>query len=58
MYFVFSPQTMDEDERFQTMLELPPKDKIYLKFTKDRLMDHLWFYSSLVARYNVGMVDI
>ena len=58
LYLVFSPQEMDEEERFQTMLKWPPKDKIYLKFTKDRLMDLQWFYSSPVARYNVGMLDI
>ncbi|MGN1164106.1 MAG: hypothetical protein ACI4S4_04770, partial [Candidatus Ornithospirochaeta sp.] len=43
LYMVFSPVEMDDDERFQTMLHWPPKDKIFLKFTKDRLMDIQWF---------------
>ena len=58
LYLIFSPKEMNDDERFQTMLKWPPKDKIYLKFTKDRLMDAQWFYSAPVSRYNIGMLDI
>ena len=58
LYMIFSKEQMEDEERFQTMLNWPPKDKIYVKFTKDRLMDIQWFYSAPIARYNVGMLDI
>lgn len=58
LYLIFSPEKLDDEKRFDMMLKWPPKDKIYLKFTKDRLMDLQWFYSNPVEKYNIGMLDI
>ena len=58
LYLIFSPEKLDDDKRFDMMIKWPPKDKIYLKFTKDRLMDLQWFYSKPVEKYNIGMLDI
>lgn len=58
IYFIFSKEALDDEKRFDMMLKWPPKDKIYLKFNKDKLMDLQWFYSKPVERYNIGMLDI
>ena len=58
LYLVFSLEKLDDTKRFQMMLKWPPKDKIYMKFTKERLMDIQWYYVSPVEKYNIGMLDI
>lgn len=58
IYMVFSSEEMDDEERFQMMFAWPPKDKIYIKFTKELLYSIQWHYSKPVARYNIGMLDI
>ncbi len=58
LYLVFSLEKLDDTKRFQMMLKWPPKDKIYVKFTKERLMEIQWYYASPVEKYNIGMLDI
>lgn len=58
LYFIFSEEELDDAHRFDMMLNWPPKDKIYFKFTKERLLNIQWFYNRPVNKYNVGMLDI
>ena len=54
MYIYFSPVVLSEEDRFDLALKWPPRDQIYLLFTKERmdLIRPLW--NNDVAVYNTG----
>ena len=54
MYIYFSPVALDEDSRFQLALKWPPKEQIYLLYTKER-MDYIRpLWEGKVQKYNTG----
>lgn len=58
LYLVFSSKHMDDDMRFKLIMNWPPKNEIYLRFTKERLFYIQSYWIEPVQKYNVGMLDI
>ena len=54
LYIYFSGSAMDDDERFNMMLKWPPKDKIYLRYDKDRYDFIQSIYGKKINKYNTG----
>lgn len=54
LYIYFSGQLLDEDARFQLALRWPPKEQLYMLYTKERMdsVRPLWF--GKVQTYNTG----
>ena len=54
LYIYFSPVRLGEEERFQMALKWPPKEQIYLLYTKERMdsIRPLWF--GKVEKFNTG----
>ena len=54
LYIYFSPVELDEEGRFRMALKWPPKEQIYLLYTKER-MDYIRpFWFGKVQQYNAG----
>ncbi|GEM_PF-1628793 len=58
IYIIFSEKTRTEGQNVDMILKWPPKDEIYLKFSKEILLNIQQFYLYPVKKYNVGMLDI
>lgn len=58
LYIYFSAQTMTEDQRFQMMLNWPPRDMAYLSYDKNRLEAIHLLWGGGIASYNVGKTQI
>jgi len=58
IYFIFSEKHIPENKLFDMMLKWPPKGKIYLKFTKDRLLEIQMHWQKPVQKFNIGSLDI
>ncbi len=58
VYMIFSDKHIPENRLLDMMLRFPPKGKIYLKFTKDRLMELQMHWSRPVQKFNIGSLDI
>lgn len=54
LYIYFSAQAMTEEERFQMVLHGPPKDKIVLQYTKERMEAVQLLWSSEIQTCNAG----
>ncbi len=54
LYIYFSRAPLEEEERFQLALKWPPKEQLYLLYTKERMdaIRPLWF--GKVQAYNTG----
>lgn len=58
IYMIFSDKHIPEKQLMDMMLKWPPKGKIYLKFTKDRLLEVQMHWSRPVQKFNIGSLDI
>ena len=58
IYMIFSDKHIPEKQLMEMMLKWPPKGKIYLKFTKDRLLEMQLHWSRPVQKFNIGSLDI
>ncbi|MDE6203827.1 MAG: hypothetical protein K2O16_05170 [Lachnospiraceae bacterium] len=54
LYIYFSTQAMTEEERFQMVLHWPPKDKIILQYSKERMDTIQLLWSREIQTYNAG----
>ncbi len=57
-YIYFSRVSMTDDERFQMALKWPPKDKIYIRFSKKRIQAVIDYWGEEFTAYNAGHIDI
>ena len=55
-YIYFSPHRLDKDSRFRLGLEWPPRDMLYLCYTKERLNAVQSLSSGTVETFNAGDV--
>ncbi len=55
-YIYFSPHRLDKDSRFRLALEWPPRDMLYLCYTKERLNAVQSLSSGTVETFNAGDV--
>lgn len=53
-YIYFSPHTLDKDGRFRLALEWPPRDMLYLCYTKERATAVQSLWNSTIQTYNAG----
>ena len=54
LYIYFSLVALDDESRFQMALKWPPKEQVYLLYTKER-MDYIRpFWFGKVQKYNAG----
>jgi len=58
IYMIFSDKHIPENKLMDMMLKWPPKGKIYLKFTRDRLLALQMHWSKPVQKFNIGSLDI
>ncbi|MBR6085781.1 MAG: hypothetical protein IKP61_09255 [Spirochaetales bacterium] len=58
IYMIFTDKHIPENKLLDMMLKWPPKGKIYLKFTKDRLLEVQMHWSRPVQKFNIGSLDI
>ena len=54
LYIYFSEKSLTEDERFRTALEWPPKDMLFLLYTKERMDAIRPLWTGKVQAYNTG----
>ena len=54
LYIYVSPVKMNDDERFQMILDWPPKDKIYFIYGPERIQEIQMFYTGRIVTYNTG----
>lgn len=55
-YIYFSPRTLDKDSRFRLALEWPPRNMLYLCYTKERFTAVQALWNSTIETYNAGDV--
>lgn len=55
-YIYFSPQPLDKDERFRLALEWPPRNMLYLCYTKDRAVTVQSLWDRTIQTYNAGNI--
>lgn len=53
-YIYFSPRRLDKDSRFRLALEWPPRDMLYLCYTRERLTAVQSLQSGTVEAFNAG----
>ena len=58
LYMIFTDKHIPENKLLDMMLKWPPKGKIYMKFTKDRLLEVQMHWSRPVQKFNIGSLDI
>lgn len=58
LYIYFSKTELTDDERFQMMLNWPPKDKLYLAHDKDRMDFIQVLYGKKIQKYNTGSTKV
>lgn len=49
---------MDESQLFEMMLKFPPKDKIVLKYKKERLYTLRAHFKYRITKYNTGSAKL
>jgi hypothetical protein len=54
LYIYSSKTTLTDDDRFDMMLHWPPKNLIYLTYSKQRLDEIQMRYSNKIQTYNAG----
>lgn len=54
LYLYFSPRALDKDSRFKLALEWPPRDMLYLCYTKDRAAAVRALWSGPIKTFNAG----
>ena len=54
LYLYFSPRALDKDSRFKLALEWPPRDMLYLCYTKDRAAAVRALWSGPIETFNAG----
>lgn len=52
-YIYFSPVEMNKDERFQMIVKWPPKDKLYMQYSKNALEYTQAIWGKELRTYNV-----
>lgn len=55
-YIYFSPRPLDKDARFRLALEWPPRDMLYLCYSKERLQAVQSLQSVAIETFNAGDV--
>lgn len=55
-YIYFSPRSLDKDSRFRLALEWPPRNMLYLCYSKDRLTAVQSLWNSTIETYNAGNI--
>jgi len=58
LYIYLSKSAMTDEDRFQMMLKWPPKDKIFLVYSRKRLESVQMHFSSKIQTYNAGTLHI
>ena len=58
LYIYVSRTEMTDDQRFEMMIQFPPKDMIVLSFDKDRLASFQTRYSEKIRKYNTGSANL
>ena len=53
-YIYFSPDSLDEDQRFRLALKWPPKDILYMAYSKERLAFVQSLWKLPIETYNAG----
>lgn len=53
-YIYFSREKLSDQERFAMALKWPPKEKLYLRYTKERLDIVQSYWSNTIETYNAG----
>lgn len=56
-YLCFFPEMLSDQEKFKLALEWPPKDYLYLAYTKERLEVVRRFWQQEVGSYNGGNLN-
>ena len=56
LYLYFSPVTLTEQERFELVLHWPPFDKLFLKYSPNRLEAIQQYWSGNIVFYHAGDV--
>ena len=56
LHIYFSKSPMTDEERFDMMLQWPPKDGLYLQYTKNRAQTIQAFWSDKIHTYNAGEI--
>lgn len=54
IYIIFSEEKLSDDQLFAVLLRWPPKKRIYLKYTKERLDMIQFYWSNKIRSYNIG----
>lgn len=58
MYIYFSKRVLDDNERFEMVLKWPPKDRLYLSYTPERLRAVTRCWNGTVTEYNTRDEEI
>ena len=53
-YIYFSPLPLDKDSRFRLALEWPPRDMLYLYYSKERAAAVQSLWNRTIETYNAG----
>ena len=53
-YLYFSPRALDKDARFKLALEWPPREALYMAYTKERARAVQALWSRPIETYNAG----
>lgn len=54
LYLYFSPEAMDEKQRFDMILKWPPKEKCFLLYNFERMRTVQMLWDSKIETYNAG----
>lgn len=58
MYLYFSPKELTDNERFELGMKWPPRDMIFLLYTKERTTWVQSMWSNKIHTYNTGKLHI
>ena len=58
LYIYFSPLALDDQQRFEMMLRWPPKDKIFMQYSRQRIEAVQMCWDSKLQLYNAGKLRL
>ncbi|MGB8451005.1 MAG: hypothetical protein WCD89_01610 [Anaerocolumna sp.] len=54
IYIIFSEEKLSDEQLFSILLKWPPKKRIYLKYSKEKLDMIQFYWSNQIHSYNIG----
>lgn len=54
IYILFSEEKLSDEQLFAILLRWPPKNRIYLKYSKERYDLIQFYWSNTIRSYNIG----